>query len=108
MQKNTVKLEIGGAVYYVNSDDSAEYVEALGEELDDRISKTMKSNNRVSMTQAAILCALEFADEAKKASEVADNLRNQVKDYLEDAAKAKSERDFFKRELERANKNKKA
>ena len=108
MQKNTVKLEIGGAVYYINSDDSAEYVIALGAELDSRISKAMKASSRISMTQAAILCALEFADEAKKATDVADNLRGQVKDYLEDAAKAKSERDFFKRELERANKNKKA
>ena len=57
--------------------------------------------NRVSTTQAAILVALQYADDAAKNSGNADTLRSQLKAYLEDAAQAKSERDFYKRELER-------
>ena len=30
-----------------------------------------------------------------------ESLKNQVNDYLEDSAKAKAERDYYKRELER-------
>ncbi|MDR1630590.1 MAG: cell division protein ZapA [Oscillospiraceae bacterium] len=101
MQKNTVKIKICGTEYFINTDDNAGYVEALGAALDDRITKALKASRFISMTQAAVLSALEYADEAKKASDVADNLRSQLKDYLEDAAKAKSERDFYKREVER-------
>lgn len=101
MRKNTVKLVICGTDYYIGTDDNADYVEALGAGLEDRITKTLKSSNFISMTQATVLTALEYADEAKKAGDVADNLRSQLKDYLEDAAKAKSERDFYKREVER-------
>jgi cell division protein ZapA len=48
-----------------------------------------------------VLVALQFADVAEKNSGNADSLRAQMKEYLEDAAQAKSERDFYKREVER-------
>ncbi len=101
MQKNTVRLVICGNEYFINTDDNVDYVEALGAALSDRIAKTHRSSKSISITQAAILTALEYADEAKKANDVTENLRTQLKDYLEDAAKAKSERDFYKREVER-------
>lgn len=101
MEKKKIKLTICGTAYYITTEDDTEYVESLGTQLDARISKTLKNSKFISLTQAAILTALEYADEAKKAEDSADNLRAQVKDYLEDAAKAKSERDFYKREIER-------
>ena len=52
------------------------------------------------MTQAAVLALLNLLI-SRKAEQSSENLRSQVKDYLEDAAKAKSERDFYKREIER-------
>ena len=72
----------------------------LAKELDSKITAILKGS-RVSVTQAAILVALQYADDAGKNSGNADNLRAQLKSYLEDAAQAKSERDFYKRELER-------
>jgi competence ComEA-like helix-hairpin-helix protein len=72
----------------------------LAKELDSKIT-TILRGSRVSVTQAAILVALQYADDAGKNSGNADNLRAQLKSYLEDAAQAKSERDFYKRELER-------
>ena len=55
----------------------------------------------LNSTQAAVLTALEYADKLNKAEEEVATLRGQMKDYLEDSAKAKSERDYYKRELER-------
>ena len=50
---------------------------------------------------AAIITALSFCDDAHRASAAADNLRSQIKDYLEDAAKAKLAAEEARREVER-------
>ena len=103
MEKNKVSLTIAGSEYVVVSEEEPAYTEELASEVDAKISAILKSSN-LSITQAAILAALDFADEAKKQKAAADNLRSQLKEYLEDAAKAKGERDFYKRELEKVTK----
>lgn len=100
MEKITHRLKIAGEEYRIVSDESAEYMSELAHEIDLKMANILKGN-RVSTTQAAVLVALQYADEATKNSGTTDNLRSQLKEYLEDAAKAKSERDFYKRELER-------
>ncbi len=100
MERTTHRLKIAGEEYRIVSSESAEYMSDLAHEIDLKMDNILKSC-RVSTTQAAVLVALEYADEAKKNGGDSDNLRSQLKEYLEDAAKAKSERDFYKRELER-------
>ncbi len=101
MEKNKVKLSIAGNDYYVTTDDDPKYVLDLGNSLDEALSKIIASNNRLSVTQAAILASLEYADEARKATETADNLRSQIKEYLEDSARYKMEAEVAKRDVER-------
>ena len=74
---------------------------ALGDELDAVLTKTLRENSRLSVTQAAILAALEYADMYKKAEVSADNLRGQIKEYLEDSARSKMDAEIAKREVER-------
>lgn len=100
MEKKVHKLKIAGEEYRIVSDEATEYMQALAHELDIKISNITKGTH-VSTTQAAVLVALQYADDATKNSGNADTLRAQLKSYLEDAAQAKSERDFYKRELER-------
>lgn len=100
MEKKVHSLVIAGEEYRIVSDESTEYMQSLAKELDQKITSILRGS-RVSVTQAAILVALQYADDAGKNSGNADNLRAQLKSYLEDAAQAKSERDFYKRELER-------
>ena len=100
MNKTTHKLRIANDEYRIVTDESAEYMNELAHEIDLKIVEIVRGA-RVSTTQAAVLVALQYADEAKKHGGASDNLRLQLKEYLEDAAKAKSERDFYKRELDR-------
>ena len=100
MDKKVHKLHIAGEEYRIVSDESSEYMQDLAHEVDVKMT-TILRGSRVSTTQAAILVALQYADDAMKNSGSADSLRSQLKGYLEDAAQAKSERDFYKRELER-------
>ena len=104
MDKKLHKLRIAGEEYRIVSDESSEYMQELAHEVDAKMT-TILRGSRVSTTQAAILVALQYADDALKNSGSADSLRSQLKAYLEDAAQAKSERDFYKRELERIKSN---
>lgn len=101
MDKNKVKLNICGVPYFINTDEDVEYTESLGKMIDERMGQIIKSGSLITMTQAAVLTSLELADELSKCEKNTETYRNQVKDYLEDAAKAKAERDYYKRELER-------
>lgn len=100
MATNKVRISVAGAEYSIISEEEPKYVKDLGRELDRAIIKIMKANNRISTTQAAVLAALEFADECKKATGTADRLREQIKDYLDDASNAKSKADIARHESE--------
>lgn len=100
MAVNKVKLNIGGTEYSILAEDDVKYVQGLGKELDLAFSKIMKSNSYLSTTQAAVLLALDYADECKKAVATADRLREQIKDYLDDASDAKSKADWARHEAE--------
>ena len=83
MTKNKVHVKIGGASYTIVTEDEAEYVETLADEISENMRAIINSNPSLSMTQAAVLVALDNADASKKATASADNLRAQIKDYLE-------------------------
>jgi cell division protein ZapA len=103
MEKNRVSLKIGGVSYTIVSEDSPEYVEELGEFVDNEIRNIQSSNPSLSTMQCAVLVALDQADSCKKATASADNLRAQIKDYLEDSARARMEVEVARREIERLN-----
>ena len=96
-----VKINIRGVDYYVVSEGTEEYIRSVGEELDARMGELMEGNDRISTTMAAVLCAMSYCDECRKAQSNADNLRVQVKDYLDDSQKAHVEAEDAKREIER-------
>lgn len=101
MPANKIRLEICGATYVVSSTDTEPYVTELAERLDKNMNEVLSNNPSASVTTAAVLCALEYLDEWQKATSGADNMRAQIKDYLEDAAKAKMAAEEARREVER-------
>lgn len=103
MEKNKVNISIAGSQHTIVTEDDPAYVIELAECVDQAIKEIVTANPRVSLTQAAVLVALDFMDEAKKATAAADNLRAQIKDYLEDSARARMEVDVTRREIERLN-----
>lgn len=96
-----VKLEIGGASYVVATNDPEEYLLALAERLDEDINRIMVETPNASVTAAAIMTALSYLDEIEKTSRGADNMRAQIQDYLEDAAKARMAAEEARREAEK-------
>ena len=103
MAKNKVQIKIWGATYSIITEDDAEYVEELGEFIDGEMKNISSKNPSLSSIQCAVLVALDQAVACKKATASADNLRAQIKDYLEDSARARMEVDVARREIERLN-----
>ena len=95
MPANKIKLEICGSNYVIATTDTEEYVLSLAEKLDSDMTQMLASNPTASVT------TLGYLDELKKSTSGADNMRAQIKDYLEDAAKAKLAAEEARREVER-------
>jgi cell division protein ZapA (FtsZ GTPase activity inhibitor) len=104
MSKNKIKLTICGVSCSILSDDTEEYVQSVGREVEAAIEAVTSKNERASLTLAAIITALNFCDTSHKALDAADNLRSQIKDYLEDSSKARLEVDEARREIEKMKK----
>ncbi len=102
MEKTKVRLHICGTDYTISSaEDDADYMRTIGVELDEKMHELQEENPRLSITQCAVLCALDYLDAFKKAESGAENLRSQIQDYLEDAARARTDSEITKRELDR-------
>ena len=101
MPANKIKLEICGASYVIATTDTEEYVLGLEEKLDADMTRMMTNNPSASIATAAVITALGYLDELKKSTSGAYNMRAQIKDYLEDAAKAKLSAEEARREVER-------
>ena len=101
MSKNRIKLNICGSECVISSDDSESYIRSIGDEVEMAMEDILTKNERISITMAAIITALSYCDESHKATGGADNLRSQIKDYLEDSTRARTESEESKRELDR-------
>ena len=99
MPINKVKLNICGTEYIIASDEPEGYVQELGSQVDRAMRGLLDSDERISTTMAAVLTAITNADAAKKAEDSADNLRAQMKGYLDDNARARQEIESLRREL---------
>ena len=66
--------------------------------VDAKMEEVMASG-RVSRMDAAVLAAANLADELFKQQSASENLRGQLKGYLDDANKAKSELSECKRQI---------
>ena len=98
---NKVTMNICGQEYTLVADESAAYMEKVGALVDERMRQVLDALH-VSQTDAAVLAAVNLADELLKNQAAAENLRRQVKNYLDEATQAKNEASELKRQLFKA------
>lgn len=98
MATSKVRLNICGSSYVVATSESEDYMQNLADRLNLDMNELLSSSTSVSITTAAVMTALNYRDELEKASGSADNMRRQIKDYLEDAASAKMAAEELRRE----------
>ena len=91
MADNKIELTIAGLSIIVSTPEDAAFTQALAEEVDGDIRTIMRANEGASVTSAALLCAIDYLFEQKRAEKSSGNMRSQIKDYLAEAAAAKLE-----------------
>lgn len=96
--KNRVTVTIAGRDYTLIAAEEDGYVQKVAEFVEGKVNEVMEAAH-VSVIDGALLAAVNIADEYFKQQETAENLRRQLKDYLDEATKMKLELSEAKREI---------
>ena len=95
---NRVVVSICGEEYTFVAEESTSYMQKVGSYVGDKMADVL-SSAKVGRTDAAVLTAANIADELFKAQAAAEQLRSQIKGYLDEAGKAQAEVSELKREV---------
>lgn len=95
---NRVVVNICGEDYTFVAEESAAYMQRVGSFVSEKMDGVL-SGAKVGRTDAAILTAANIADELFKSQTAAEQLRSQIKGYLDEAGRAQSEVSELKREV---------
>ena len=95
---NRVSITICGEDYTFVAEESAAYMQKVGTYVGDKMAEIL-STAKVGRTDAAVLTAANIADELFKAQVAAEQLRGQIKGYLDQAGRAQAEVSELKREV---------
>lgn len=87
---NKVRVTIAGRDYTLSTDGQSEYVEQTAEYVNQQINM-IDAVLPVSAVDAATMAAMNIADSYFQEHSAAENLRRQLKDALDDAARMKRE-----------------
>ena len=97
MQK--VKVVICGKEYVMQTSAAPNYVYGLARTLETKINTSMDKLG-VSQYNAAIMAALSSLDDLSKANQQLQEMTAQMKDYVDEAGRARMERDAALKEIE--------
>lgn len=96
--ENRITISICGADYTFTAEESPAYMQRVAAVVDTKMGSFLESG-RINRVDAAVLAAVNIADELLKEQASTENLRSQLKDYLDTANKAKSEASDLRREI---------
>ena len=105
--RKRIELKIAGQSYFVIGDDGEEnHLRKVENIVDDQVTRIRRQSPSASTVQCVIMAACNIADDCIQANEAADNLRMQMKNYLEEAASLRRQLEEMKKELEQAKQGK--
>lgn len=99
-EKRRMTLKINGVKYHITTEEAEGYVGELAHEIDHSL-RGLLDSSRMSTNEGLVLLCLSYLDLYRKTEQGADNLRVQIAEYLEEAAKARLEAGEARKELER-------
>lgn len=97
---NEVKVVICGKEYKLKTAESPNYIYALARTLETKINSMIENCSGISPYTASIMIALGLMDDLNKANEHLDNIRDESKEYVDEAGKARIELEASQKEIE--------
>ena len=98
LPKNKVKVRIAGEDFVIMSTESDEYIRRVASYVDAKVS-AITSASRISLMDAIVLASCNMTDELFKSQESVENLRMQLKGYIDDIARLRTELNEARREI---------
>jgi len=89
---NRVRVTICEKDYFLKTEETAGYYQSLARKVE-AAAQEMIDSGGLSAQSAMALAALSAFDEAQKANDSTDNIRTQIKEYVNEACCARAERD---------------
>lgn len=89
MEKNRVTVLVAGQKFTILSDDPENYVLDLAAKIDARITSLTLRN--MTREKAAVLTALDFADDLEKDKKAQAEVKEQIKDYIRELSELSAE-----------------
>ena len=103
--KNKVVVTIGGQDFTLLSERDEDYVRRVAARADEEVLKLAARMTTSPTAHIAILATINLAEVAMEASSTAENLRTQLKGFLEESSRLKQENADLKREITRLKKD---
>jgi cell division protein ZapA len=100
---NKIKVTICGKDYNLVSEDSPELISSRARRTDALINR-FSSELKVNIQNAAVLSVLDIMTDADKLTNVVDNLRSQISEYVDEAVRERSRADEAHKALEKLRK----
>ena len=95
---NRVVVSICGEEYAFVAEESPAYMQKVGAYVSQKMDEVL-SSAKVGRSDAAILTAANITDELFRAQAASEQLRSQIKGYLDEASRAQAEASDLKREV---------
>ncbi len=95
--RNKVVVTIAGQEYTMVAVEDESYVRRCAELVNDQLNQIMATH--LSQADAAVLAAMNIADQYLKEMEASENLRHQLKESLDEASRLKLDLSEAKREI---------
>ena len=96
--ENRVVVSICGEEYTFVAEEAPSYMQRVGGYVSEKMDAVL-AGAKVGRTDAAVLTAVNLADELFKEQAAAEQLRRQIKGYLDEASRAQAEVSELKREV---------
>lgn len=96
--KNKITVSIAGQEYTMIAEEGEDYVRRCAAMVDKQVREVMDGVH-LGRSDAAVLTAMNLADQFLKEQEASENLRRQIKEGLDESAKLKLELSEAKREI---------
>lgn len=101
---NRIKVQVLGNSYFITTDRTEEQMHRIEAELNEQLQAILDTRPSLSVVDALVVLSLNLMDQLSGSEESTDRMREQLTQYLEDAARARMELDSAQREIDRLTK----
>ena len=100
MEKNKITVFVSGHKLTLITEESEKYVTDIASKVETAINSLFSASN-MSKEKCAVMAALDFCDDEFKSRMTLNEVKEQVKEYIEDTAKLRAENEALKAEIEK-------